>query len=53
MIKIETFYACSDEELSEKLNEIKGRIIKVDYKHDDKYKIIYDDNCVQITHPHH
>ena len=47
MIKIETFYAYNDEELAKHLNEIEGRIIKVDYEHDDLHKVIYDDNCIQ------
>ena len=48
MIKIEKVYACNDEELLEKLNKIIGNIIKIDYEHDYIYKVIYNDNCVQI-----
>lgn len=47
MIKIETFYARNDEELASELNKIEGRIISTEYQHDDLYKVIYDDNCIQ------
>ena len=47
MIKIEKIYACNDENLQEELNKIEGRIISIEYEHDNFYKIIYDNNCVQ------
>jgi len=43
MIKVDTIYAVNDKELQEKLNEIVGRIIKVENTRDDWWQIIYEE----------
>ena len=42
MILVEKIYACNEEDLQERLNEFSGRIISVEYLHDDWWRVIIE-----------